>query len=153
MPPNSNTQDVVIHFLEDKFISCPCCALCAFDVMYFLTRTTGRHESGFPLPPMDGHPPPPPRPEVIGTALVIVISSALSFILFQQRCFWGGRGLWDFLSEILESVLLPPSPPSPLTAPDWLAHFLCSYSKKKERVHLITSLIWLCESFSCRYSL
>lgn len=132
-PPNNNTQDVDIHFLEDKFMSCPCCALCAFDVMYFLTRTTARHKSGFPLPPMDGRNPPcRPDLKVIGTVLVIVISSALSFILFQQRCFLGGR-VCEISSQRYWNQFHypPPRPPPSLPQTDWLISCVVT-AKKRE---------------------
>lgn len=79
-PPN-NTQDVVIHFLEHIFISGPHCALCAFDVMFFLTRTTARHVCGSHYSQWMGG---SFKGQMIATALFSFISLALHHSLSEM---------------------------------------------------------------------
>ncbi len=73
--PLHNSQDVVMHFLGHEFISCPCYALCAFDVMFFLMRMTARHMCSFHYCRWMRW---SYQPEMIGTAVIIFISLSLT---------------------------------------------------------------------------
>lgn len=105
-------KGVVIHFLGHGFISRPCCALCAFDIMVFMMRVTGEHVYSshycWWICWFYWH------------GMIGVIFMSLSPVRPLSAAV-----LKDFLSEIFESISLPPA------APDWLAHFLHSYREKR----------------------